>query len=328
MNGFSFRLRAKISSERSLDENMKKTLIENEDGFSFELVSDGKVFDNEIISIYAHGFQNIETAKKIALKLKLSLLSLFLNSNIGIKIEPNEIDLTEDEVINDMYKKNGNTITNDCGGICIYKTEHNLSFISLNIDIKLNSNINTLSYKISELYRKINYNLSDNEKLALELYSSIYFEPSIKSKYILLVTIIECLSEARKYSTDIKNMLKEFSQIMNKYFSDDNFLKDNSEKERIKNSLKDRINELSRESISKACQRYIKETLGENKVDKFIEIYKIRSFLVHAGTVPLSESDIRNKVNEIQKLNSSFSILNEYVLDILKRKVLKNENTM
>lgn len=99
-------------------------------------------------------------------------------------------------------------------------------------------------------------------------------ERSITSRLLLSVTAIEAIAGERKErSPEEVEVIKQLSDLVKR--SDLN-------KEQ-KHSLGSALAEMKLNSISKTCQALVRESLGEESVVKFKELYNIRSKLVHEG---------------------------------------------
>lgn len=124
--------------------------------------------------------------------------------------------------------------------------------------------------------------LTDRERVALELFNQSFFQQSVDSRFLLLMSGLEALIEQGERSQAVKDYVQSLISATDTMED----LKPNE-----KESLKSGIGSLKRESIVQAGKRMVKERLnGRNYYDKpaeefFVECYEIRSRLVH-GEIP------------------------------------------
>ncbi len=126
-------------------------------------------------------------------------------------------------------------------------------------------------------------NLSPKETLALELYAQAHSEPSIRSRFVSLATVVEALAAGAMRSEQAQAMIDEFMERLRT----DTKSSELDESER--NSLERGLLELKRGSISASCRRYITRVLSKADAKEFDRLYEIRSLLVHTGVYEASE---------------------------------------
>lgn len=145
-----------------------------------------------------------------------------------------------------------------------------------------------------------NIQIDSKLQLAIELYSSYFFEQSHEAKFIKLVTVLEALvpeylteEPANSLAQEINNLIKakrnEYSKESDEWKELDQFLS--------------RAGQLKCLSIGRSLRIYIggviKEhpTLGENEdvMSKLKDLYNIRSKLLHEGTG--DHEEIKDGVN-------------------------------
>ena len=127
-------------------------------------------------------------------------------------------------------------------------------------------------------------------RLAIELYSSFFFEQSREAKFIRLVTVLEALTPDDKVSDLSMNLLNQLKQetksLRNQYRTD-------SEEYHETNRLLSRIGNLKYESIGRSLLNYISNAIKEDPslgieteiLDKLKNLYNIRSKLLHEGVM-------------------------------------------
>ena len=138
-------------------------------------------------------------------------------------------------------------------------------------------------------------NIDVDEKLlvSMELFASAGLETTERARFVGLVSSLEPLAQSEAYDNP------ELEKLVNSFVSQLN--ETTSIPENIKSSVKGRINELKKESISQAIKRLVKENFPENPdaVSTVEEAYNIRSKILHDGAF---DADLEQKSNEIEDI--------------------------
>jgi hypothetical protein len=147
--------------------------------------------------------------------------------------------------------------------------------------------------------------------LALDLYSSSFFQMTDNARLITLVTSLEALTPEFEVSVIAKTTLNSLKIIAKK--ERDQYEKSGLEYESI-NHLLSRIGNLKKEAIGTSMRRYILKINEEHSElgdpegisTKLKMIYNVRSKLLHEGFVP--QKDVVNGIN----------FLNNFIPELLK----------
>jgi hypothetical protein len=146
--------------------------------------------------------------------------------------------------------------------------------------------------------------ISDKERLALELYGASHYEKSDRARFITLVLAAEVLLEPRER----ENSTKEIVRGLIEYTKGSQLGKE--EKDSIIGSLR----WLYKESISKSLRDMIERHLGAREygnmiAKKFIDhCYAIRSKLVHTGKVNTEVIHLGKLASQLKRLLSDLLV--------------------
>jgi hypothetical protein len=138
--------------------------------------------------------------------------------------------------------------------------------------------------------------LTDKEALAFETYATAHSEPSIRARFVTMVTVVEVLAAGAMRSAKAQAVIDGFmDDFMERTRSSD---LDQSER----SSLERGLLKLKRGSIGAACRRYIKAALGKEVSVEFERLYDVRSRLVHAGVY--DDTDLGDELTKLETIAS------------------------
>jgi len=131
--------------------------------------------------------------------------------------------------------------------------------------------------------------LTDSKlQLAIELYSSFFFEQSTEAKFIKLVTVLEALSPDFSITDSCKKVLDDVKKNIKIHRNE--FDLDSDEWKEL-NHLLSRVGQLKRTAIGSSMRKYISNILDNNPdlgdkeevLSKLKDLYNHRSKLLHKG---------------------------------------------
>lgn len=168
----------------------------------------------------------------------------------------------------------------------------------------------TIAQKISEAME-----LSQPEKvldderlrLALNLYSSSFFQFDDNARFITLVNVLEALNPNRPATEDVKTIVDGFIDQIRKVRDSLDKTDPESGFDEYSN-LMNRIGYLKRESIGKGIRSLVTETLRlypdvrdpETVAKEASRVYGLRSTLVHEGSIP--PEDLRAGIESLMDI--------------------------
>jgi len=198
--------------------------------------------------------------------------------------------------------KTGRPALNDVHGLMVYErtTRPHLIFASMRGDMVRGVNLNQfLSAFESALNRP--REISDRERVALELFNASFFQESVDGRFLLLMSGIEALIEQLPRSDGIIEVVRTLQSQVDAAVH---------LMEVEKDSLKAGLGQLKRESIGQAGRRLIRDKIGSRSFDDvpadelFGRCYGLRSRLVH-GDLPFpSREDVNTLVAQLEVMFS------------------------
>lgn len=133
---------------------------------------------------------------------------------------------------------------------------------------------------------------SEKLLLSMEIFSAARLEKSPRAIFLALVSALEPLAAQRPLSEDVK-------RLTDKWLADLDYQV--SLPVDVRSSLKGRIHQLARESVSQAIRRLIRETLPDNPcaVKAIENAYSLRSQIVHEGAPSDLDTDIEGEADAV-----------------------------
>jgi hypothetical protein len=219
--------------------------------------------------VYLEGFATACEAEQKGLKLSLALLWAAISTKPSLRLD---YHTPRPCMVYDRIQESGSR--------CM---------TSVSLTVAMDSSI------MVELVKEIfSANIDVDEKLlvSMELFASAGLETTERARFVGLVSSLEPLAQSEAYDNpELKKLVDSFVSQLNT----------TSIPENIKSSVKGRINELKKESISQAIKRLVKENFPENPdaVSTVEEAYNIRSKILHDGAF---DADLAQKSNEIEDI--------------------------
>jgi len=126
--------------------------------------------------------------------------------------------------------------------------------------------------------------------VSMELFAGARLETTERARFIGLVSALEPLAQQKSLGPDIKRFIKETMNALGNC---------SGINEELYPSLKGRLNELVRESVTQAILRLARAHLQADRdaIKKVKEAYSIRSRILHEGS---TDADLNQKSAEIQ----------------------------
>lgn len=260
---------------------------------------------NNFYSIWIKSFDSVDSAKLFFPKLQASLLWASLKDKIGIlsprclsnvQLYESPIQVSSQSDIYSIVSAAGwdNTDGNydaDKAAIIpksknLLRWEHGQHSISIGIGAN-----NFLSRIASGLDFKSPNRVMENEKLrlAIDIYSSFFFELSENARFLTLVTVLETLTPDNEIPEVAQLALKIAKSAVKS--ARDKFNKETDDWKLVENLLS-RIGNLKRKSIGTSLREFVSTIAQKNPsigdpdelADKLKELYNYRSTLVHTGS--------------------------------------------
>lgn len=257
---------------------------------SIEKISFSKSIFFELLS---SGFNTEDEVLSVALSLKKSILAAGVFYSFGVRFGGH---LQKAEKIE--YP-----IFHENSGFRVFKS--NVIFIEDFVNargVKDPIDIQTFITNLNMLSR---VKPSEQHETSVKLFHSSFFQNSMETKFLALITAIESLLPEQKRSEEEVNFIDDCIESLKKSNIQNN------------NSLLDALNSIKNKSIGSKLRDYASIYLNDKKYGdksskKFIsDCYNLRSVLLHTGTV---END-----NDFSKLTGELQL---YASDLLKKIII------
>lgn len=109
---------------------------------------------------------------------------------------------------------------------------------------------------------------------AYDLYISSHFESSQTARFLTQITCIECLAiDSRRNEDEVKAIDELISKVSEIDASTETV-----------NRLKNQLGQMKRKPISATCYDLVESRLGREDAERFKELYRIRSKIIHNGS--------------------------------------------
>jgi hypothetical protein len=186
----------------------------------------------------------------------------------------------------------------DVQGIDIYEDVNpSPAFVRLNVEAAVAKNVSAFVEAIGSAVSQ-EWQPSEHQRLAMELYCSSFFDGVFRSRFITLVTAVEALLIPKKRDASVQALVDDA------YAAAEALPLDNPSRA----SLLTGIERLREESIGQSARRMIKALLGDHQYDglpaeKFFQMcYSVRSETLHDGHPSDETIDFLVMGNKLQPL--------------------------
>ena len=276
-----FKLRVELCPQRRFDTEKTELLFSlDEEGKEVKVTSapPGPIGGASTINFDVHGFNSFEDAHKAGLRLRRAVLLAACISGIGVDVGP---DQAAPEKEREEKRAWGYRVKNAMQGLTVHKGQMKRKIMWS--DVQCISMPDPVGF-LGVIQSKFSENpvFTDLQLLALELYGLSQFETSGRARFLVLTSVVEVLSKRELRPQESLDILDQMAIAV----------ESSSLESDQKKSLKDGIDSLRRESISKACKRLVRNYLGKKAADEFRNIYDLRSALLHTGDCKDADIDL------------------------------------
>lgn len=287
MTEYMFRLRFKFPPESYIAEDAESLMITAPPGDRQIMLQSrpaNTLKDTTVLDAIADGFDSPDAAASYGRKTRDALLICCALLGMGVEIEKHEELFDISQVQTSPIGGQTYIKPEDINGLIVYPESSEVEYVG----IQFSARGGPPSKRFQEMFVRslqLSNNLNNRLGLAFELFNSHLFETSIRSRFLQLVTIVECLARPKRQSHAIIDHLEDLIKLSKQHLAT---IDDSASNEH--QSFIQRLGYLKRESISSACRNLIRQYLGHDAADHFKTHYDIRSKLVHKGDVsPLVE---------------------------------------
>jgi hypothetical protein len=294
MSPFGFRIRFLLpeSSRINCESNtLEIPLSSTGEVVLLKSVSKAKITDSDNLTIRGSGFSSADEAYNHGKRVKNALLWCGVCLRIGIDTGKDRATSGVGKVLIDRAKDEGIHLLNDVHGLSVYSEDMPVRFVAVTGSMVIGTPASKFIEEFSKIY-KLALEFTDKQSLAIELYNLSHFEASLRARFLSLVSAIECISSPEKLPLPIIAHLDKMIELTKTAINGSEGT-----------NLIDRLRELRRESISRACRKLVESSLGPEAMKLFKTCYDARSKLTHEGRIP-KNVDLGTYVPKLDQLVS------------------------
>jgi hypothetical protein len=289
---YNFRLRFNLSKRQQINSNMSKSLISKQaNGVSIEIRAaeepEKLLKDVHRISIVGGPYQSSTEAEAEGQKWRLAAQTAFSYMNLGVDFgDRAPIGMFTDFGLKMAEAEMGRRALNDVHGLMTYVARPRPVFGHIQADVKVGVPLDVTLEMLNKSYDK-NFPINSDERLAYDLYSSSFFQPSPDARFLTLMMSVETLAERKQRSRP----LQEFVTSMIKETKGAGF--DPKETDSMVGALRD----LKMQSIGDSCKDLavvlnLETYNGMDSVTFIGKCYGLRSKLVHGHSPRPTREDV------------------------------------
>lgn len=237
--------------------------------------------DTKEIVLRGDGYSSEEEARIEGEQLRDVLISAFARLRIGADFgDRTHKGWVYDAGLQMLEQQTGKRVLNDVHGLMTFETEPSPQFVTIQAKAFVTKGQEKFVQAL-HLAFELRTKLKPEDRLAFDLFSASFFEPSADIRLLMLMMAVETLLNPSPRSKEAKQHIDELIRLTN----DSSML---TEKE--KQSLTGSLQWLHKESISQAGRKLADRLAGHSYMnlkakDFFTHCYDLRSKLVH-GSVP------------------------------------------
>lgn len=285
MRTYAFRIRFHLVGDSYInDESDELTIMEAENGFRLRLKSGeiGRSIKSRSRAALIGGpYSTEEEARCAAKSAKQALLLWAVNQRMGIDLG----DGVPRSVLTEygrqfLEAQISAPVRNDIHGVDIYPSQEGLKFVSMNVQASFGTGSGNFIREVSTHFLEKRL-LTEKQVVAAELYCSSFFDVSLRSRLVTLMSAVEALLVSDERSQDAIDIVGRLDAAVAEANID----------VETKNAMRGSLQGLRRESIGQAGKILSghllpdRTYLGRSAPGFFGYCYGIRSQIVHDGHV-------------------------------------------
>lgn len=308
MPNFDFRVRFHLSQDTRINiDTEEQVIFEEADGKKLRIRSGGignPIKDFPDAAVIGGPYSSVEQAKEAVERVKAALLVWAVRQRVGIDFGDgllrSVVTSTGIKMFEEMYKR---PVRNDVHGVDIYEHKDGMVFVRMNAQFTLGKDPTTFVGQFSETFGQHPV-LTEKQLLAFELYCASFFDVSLRSRLITLVTSIEAVLELAERSELDKDIVENMSELVRR----------SGMLAETKESFMGSLQWLKYESIRQGGRKLVKRLLGSRDYRGmsaerfFIYCYDLRSQILHTGKPEKASIDLLNVTNTLQEFVSALLI--------------------
>lgn len=282
------------------------TLMEGSDGFRVRLKSGEKgipIKERSRAALIGGPYASKDQSVRAAGMARRALLIWAVSQRVGIDLGDGKIRGGFTDYGKKLLESRvGGPVRNDIHGIDVYPYQDNLSFVSIQPKLLLGKSSQHFIHMIASGFQNP-IHLTEKQIVAAELYCSSFFDVSLRSRLVTLMSAVETLLQLRERSPEAAKLVAKLDRAVLESGIDDETI----------NSIRGSLQWLRKESIRQSGRSLSKqllpdrEYLGRPAFEFFLLCYDPRSQIVHNGSARNKTIDLLDVVTPCQ----------QYVADLL-----------
>lgn len=306
---WSFRLRFNLVDRAKLSLNEEEWLLDDRPPLRVSLrpASEGTtIADARAFVVTGSGYSAEEGADAAGRSWRGWMTSALASVNVGADFGDRTAPAggMAAEMRDHLWNATGVRVLQDVHGLSTYENEPPPMFGGLSLAGMASSPHERLAEAL-ERARERDVVLSDEQRLAYDLYSASQSQTDADARLIMLVMATEVLKEQEQRGPDVQELVDTLVGTLSARIEDGSLRSDQSEKD----SLLGQLRELRKESNTQAVRRLVAHLgdhphpyFGEETLDAFIKkCYALRSTLVH-GSSPKNRQEVRERAAGLEAL--------------------------
>lgn len=245
------------------------------------------------LTLLAQGFGSEEEAQKFGGLLANAISLAGVHSGFGFDLGKDRPATTFTEYgLSVLSEEQGRMVLNDRHGILVYK-ESSVAplFVSGQFDALVGRDVENFRTSLGGSF-SLARSLTQKQLLAIEIYNASFFEVFPKSRFLSLITVVECLADEQDSPDGVRIVVDHLVKKVKECYLFRHEM----------DPLIQRLLGLKKKSMRQAYKKYVTELLGADQAKDFDYWYGIRSKLVHDGTSDCEIGDLVPKVVAFVKL--------------------------
>lgn len=239
-------------------------------------------------AVIGKAFPTRAAAQDVGERIQKAIALLAAERRIGVDAQ-NRTGSSFSQVIKDAYAaKHGAQLRDDPHGLDVYTEDRPVRRFTIEAYGSSTLNIEDYETRLRAFF-EADPDLSDKERLALDLYNLSHFDGSTKTRFLTLIIVVEVLAEPQLRSQAARSLLKQLRQILDAA----NLCPFES------SALLEGLGRLKRQSIGEACRAFVALHASTDEVTYFAKCYSARSELLHDGHTKRGEAVDPTKLDEL-----------------------------
>ena len=277
------------------------TLLETAEGQQIELVGlpDLPISKSVRLALQGHGWVTREAAEKAVERLADVFLLTMVRTRVGVESWARRgAGEYFSSYLSEVERASGQRVLNDSVGPTVYESSPPPRFESFNMRATIGA---TAEYVVKS-FRSLattEIELTDRERVAIDLFNASFFEPAADTRLLVLVMAIQPLIEPAQRPPDSVALVNAFIDKAR-----------TSLPEPERKSLSNALQLLRHESYRDAGRRLAQQRLGEavyagQSASSFFDYcYTLRNRLVHGGDIRKAREASASVVMELERFVS------------------------